>query len=129
MTRPLSAKPFESKGPRRKQPEHGVAQAIVHGRVEPVAADHPQKGAVLLPGLADEQCLRVGCLGNVTECLPVSVREAWVAGDIQTPAAGALVQPVFGNTVRPGQEIFLHGRSGSRSLLMTGIESKPNQPS
>ena len=37
---PLSREALGSNAPRREEPEHGVAQAVVHRRVAPVAAQH-----------------------------------------------------------------------------------------
>ena len=73
----------------RQEAEDGVAEPVVHGRVEAVAPDHAQERAVLLPRLGDRQRLRVGGLHDGPEGLPVAVREGRVAGDVEAPAAGA----------------------------------------
>ncbi len=93
---------------RRKQAEHRVTQAIVHRRVEPVAAQHAQQRRVLLPRLADRQRRRICGLHDVAERLPVAIRERGVAAHIQAPAAGTGIEPARGDRVIGREEVGLH---------------------
>ena len=87
MMRPLSAKPFESKVPGASRPMHGIAQAVVHGRVGAVAAQHAQQRAVLLPVSLMISASDLVLLDDVAEGLPVAVREGGIAHHVHAPAA------------------------------------------
>ena len=94
-------------GLRRQEAQHGVPEPVVHGRVEAVAADHPEQGAVLLPRLGDRERVRVDVLDDLPERLPVAVGEGGVAGHVEPPAAGAGLDPVLRDAVVGGQEVRL----------------------
>ena len=83
-------KALRVEGPGRQQSEHGIAQAVVHGGVGAVAAQHAQQRAVLLPGLADDQRIGLVILHLSAEGFPIAGREGGVAHHIHAPAAAPL---------------------------------------
>ena len=77
--------PLRVERPRCQEAEHGIPQPVVHGRVEPVAAEDAQEGRVLLPRLADRQRVRIDLLDRLPHLLPVTGRERRIAGDVEPP--------------------------------------------